>query len=403
MLNKTSVAFPLNLLNLAACLTIAATGIAGIARMPSNASRLVAFGLLIVLGALYRRMVIGLTQNQPRVAVVSLMLQTLLVTFLSLLDLSSTSSTNYLAMLFFMLSAEVMLVVPQKIAVVWIGVFALVSGAIYIYASGIESGLRMALIMGAGYFFFGAFASALRQAQTAHTTSAQLLDELQIAHNQLRAYADQVERLATMEERNRLAREMHDSLGHRLTVAAVQLEGAQRLIVKDPDRAAHIVETVREQVRDSLGDLRRTVAALRQPEQVEIALPQAIQQLATSFGQATGLAVQTVLPNALPDLPLAHRLTLYRAAQEGLTNVQHHAQAKNILLVLSCERGMVALSVSDDGVGYPETKPTGFGLLGLKERATLLGGQLSLENRPEGGAQLTLSLPWSASVEEKHD
>lgn len=147
-----------------------------------------------------------------------------------------------------------------------------------------------------------------------------------------------VERMATHEERNRLAREMHDSLGHQLTVAAVQLEGAQRLIPKDPDRAAHIVETARAQVRDSLDDLRRTVAALRQPEQADIALPQAIRQLATLFEQATGLAVQCVMPNQLPDLPLAHRLTCYRAAQEGLTNVQRHAQAKNILIVLSREK-----------------------------------------------------------------
>lgn len=403
MIEKSSAGFPINILTLTGYLTIVATGIAGIGSMSPGESRWVALGLLIVLGVLFYWTVAALDQNQPRAAVACLILQTLLITLLSALDFVSASTTNYLAMLFFMLSAEVMLILPLRVAVIWISVLVLINAAIYIYSSGIEIGMRTALIMGAGYFFFGAFAVALRQVQIAHSTSAKLLDDLQIAHKQLRAYADQVEKMATIEERNRLAREMHDSLGHRLTVAAVQLEGAQRLIAKDPDRAAHIVETVRAQVRDALGELRRTVAALRQPEQAEIALPQALQQLAASFEQATGLAVQTVLPNALPDLPLAHRLTLYRAAQEGLTNIQRHAQAKNILLVLVCEKETIALTVSDNGVGYPETKPTGFGLLGLKERATLLGGRLSLENRPEGGAQLTLSLPWFAPIEEKHD
>ena len=82
---------------------------------------------------------------------------------------------------------------------------------------------------------------------------------------QLQEYAGQIERLAVAEERNRLAREMHDMLGHRLTVAAVQLEGAQWLIHTAPERATHMVGTVRDQVREALGELRRTVATLRTP------------------------------------------------------------------------------------------------------------------------------------------
>ena len=403
MLETAGTKFPINLLNLAAYLGMVAVGVAGIASMPPGIGRWVALGLLIAFGMAYRVMVVAAMQSRQRVVLVCLALQIALVTLMSVLDPSSSSATNNFSILFFILSAEVMLVLPQKIAIVSIVIFSLVSAAVFVYGAGIESGLRSAAVNGAGYFFFGAFAAALRQVQAAHGTSAKLLEELQIAHQRLREYADRVERMAAIEERNRLAREMHDSLGHRLTVAAVQLEGAQRLIAKDPGRAATMVETVRGQVRDSLSELRRTVAALRQPEQVDIALPQAIQQLATSFEQATGLAVHRVMPQELPELPVAYRLTLYRAAQEGLTNIQRHAQAKEVWLALACQAKTITLTVGDNGIGYSHAaRSAGFGLLGLRERAALLGGQVCLEKRPAGGAQLSLSLPWSGQAEEKH-
>jgi signal transduction histidine kinase len=393
MLDNTTSGFPLRILNLAAYLTMAAMGIAAIAAMPSSEIRLLALGLLIAFGVLFHVTVDAAMHNRQRGEFVWLGLQTILVGTLSILDTTFGSTNNYLSMLFFITSAEVMIILPQKTGVFWIVIFAAVSAAVFVYGAGIANGLRSAVIYGAGYFFFGAFASALRQVQTAHKTSAALLEELQIAHDHLRRYADQVERMAALEERNRLAREVHDSLGHRLTVAAVQLEGAQRLISKDPGRAASIVETVRQQVREALSDLRRTVAALRQPDQMDIALPQAIEQLAASFGQATGLTVHRNIPQEL-DLSPAYRLTLYRATQEGLTNVQRHAQAKDVWLELVCEPNMVTLTVGDNGIGCSDaTQSTGFGLIGLAERAAVLGGKLTIGDRSEGGTQLTLSLP----------
>ena len=103
-------------------------------------------------------------------------------------------------------------------------------------------------------------------------------------------------------------------------------------------------------------------------------------------------------------MPATYRLTLFRAAQEGLTNIQRHAQAKDIWLTLSCQANGIMLSISDNGIGYSdETKPAGFGLLGLKERAALLGGQVTFGNRPEGGAQLALSLPLPVQAEGNHE
>src|SRR5690606_11162904 len=108
---------------------------------------------------------------------------------------------------------------------------------------------------------------------TARVESQRLQTELQEAHQQLQTYAERVEALAVAEERNRLAREMHDTLGHRLTVSIVQLEGAGRLIEHDPTRTAQMVQTVREQLVEGLDELRRALVSLRKPVSSSLSLP----------------------------------------------------------------------------------------------------------------------------------
>mgnify|MGYP001574446265 FL=1 len=203
-----------------------------------------------------------------------------------------------------------------------------------------------------------------------------------------------MEQLTIAEERNRLAREMHDAVGHRLTVTAVQLEGAQRLIPTDPDRAARMIGAVRDEVKQALAELRRTVATLRSPLEVDLPLTHALARLATAFQEATGLNVHLTLPEDPPSIPEAGRLALYRAAQESLTNTQRHAKAKNIWLCLQTSKDNISLTAADDGVGFPTSMDgVGFGLRGLRERAAQLGGELRLETRPGGGAQLRFTLP----------
>jgi signal transduction histidine kinase len=246
-----------------------------------------------------------------------------------------------------------------------------------------------------GFAFFGIFANAMCRADAAQRESKALLAELQEAHRQLQDYAEQVEEMAVVEERNRLAREMHDTLGHRLTVASVQLEGAQRLVHSEPERASNMIATVREQVREALRELRGTVARLRTPLEADLRLRSALRRLIRDFEQATGLDIHQALPDDLPSLPDTHRQALYRAAQEALTNVQRHAQASQAWLVLTVDGGAVSLLVGDDGVGFsPDDELTaGFGLRGLRERAGQLGGELYLEPIAGGGAQLFFRLP----------
>jgi signal transduction histidine kinase len=304
-------------------------------------------------------------------------------------------------MLFFVLSPIAMMFFPQRIGLRWLLIFTVVTVVIFFTVFTPLEALMTTLPYAAGFWFFGAFARALASAEEARQESQRLLDELQTAHRQLQDYAARVEELAVAEERNRLAREMHDTLGHRLTVAAVQLEGAQRLIPRDPERATDIVSTVREQVREALGELRSAVATLREPLETDLPITLALQRLVTSFDEATDLTVHLRIPNIPLHLPNVQRLALYRAAQEALTNVQRHAQAQQVWMQLEIQDNCVALTVRDDGVGFPaETKEAAFGLRGMRERAAHLGGELHLAPNEAGGAQVEFILPLTEETED---
>jgi signal transduction histidine kinase len=304
-------------------------------------------------------------------------------------------------MLFFVLSPLAMIFFPLRTGMIWIGVYTLVTAIIFFAFNSPLDAFMELLPYAAGYWFFGAFARAMASAEEARQETQRLLAELQVTHRQLQEYAARAEELAVAEERNRLAREMHDTLGHRLTVAAVQLEGAQRLISKDPDQAENMISTIREQVREALNELRSTVATLREPLATDLPIGIALQRLANSFDGATNLTVHLKLPAEPPTLSNAQRLALYRAAQEALTNVQRHAKAQQVWVDLVAQDDCVSLKVSDDGVGFPEdTKEATFGLHGMRERAAHLGGELCLESGEVGGAQVVFILPL---IEETED
>ncbi len=295
--------------------------------------------------------------------------------------------------LFFLLGPQAMTDLPLKAGLAWIGAFTVVTAIIFTVANA-ATGLVWLLAYAGGYVFFAIFGWTMMQAEQDRKRSEQLLAELQQAHQQLQSYAARVEELTIAQERNRIAREMHDALGHRLTVAAVQLEGAQRLIPTHPERASQIITTVREQVKEGLSELRRTVAMLRASVEEDLPLPDALSKLADQMQQATGLQIHLSIEDCPPTLPLPQRQALYRAAQESLTNIQRHAEASEAWLQLTRQEGQIVLLISDNGIGMTnETSKAGFGLIGLKERSAALGGEFFIDARPGGGTQVTFRIP----------
>jgi signal transduction histidine kinase len=158
-----------------------------------------------------------------------------------------------------------------------------------------------------------------------------------------------------------------------------------------------MIEAMREQLKQALTELRQTVSALRSPGTTAAlngSLETAVSHLVQTFQEATGLTINLIMSEELPLMPEAHRLALYRAVQEALTNVQRHAKARQAWLILTADAAHVSLTVADDGQGLKGDVADGrFGLIGLRERAKQLGGSLTLGAAEEGGAKLTMQLP----------
>ncbi len=304
--------------------------------------------------------------------------------------------------IFFVLSVTAAMLFEPKEWATWIAVFVLLTFLYFLSVHTLADGLMVSIVYAGAYYFFATFAKSMSDANKAEAESKRLLSELQAANQQLQAYADQVEELTIVAERNRMAREMHDTVGHRLTVSAVQLEAGQKLIAKDPAKAEKMVATVREQIGEALTELRQTVAALRAPLEEDLQLDVSLERLAEQFRQATEISVKLETPEELPALLPQQRQAIYRAAQESLTNVQRHAQAKNVWMQLQRHDFAIMLYVSDDGIGIPpRLEASGFGLKGLRERANQLGGDFQLSPRPGGGTQAIFHIPLTA--EQSHD
>jgi len=250
-----------------------------------------------------------------------------------------------------------------------------------------------------GMLFFAAVTAALVRQLEERRRAEHLLAELEDAHRQLRAYAAQVEALAVVEERNRLAREIHDSLGHYLTAMTMQLQAAGKLVAKEPERAAESIAKAEEMARESLAEVRRSVAALRASPVDTAALSDAIGELVQNLHDG-GIAAAFTATGNPQSLPIQAKTALYRAAQEGLTNVRKHANASAVAVELTYEPERVTLTIADNGTGQRGGESAGFGLLGLRERVALLGGSLEAGNDPEGGFRLHITVPLPAGEQE---
>jgi signal transduction histidine kinase len=231
----------------------------------------------------------------------------------------------------------------------------------------------------------------LREEQTRKEVE-RLLVERQQANDKLRQYALQAEELATAKERNRLAREIHDSLGHYLTVINVQAQAALALLESDPAQAREAMRKTQTLSQQGLADARQSVAALRASPVDNRSLPEALTELVEE-NRAAGIVTQLALLGDGRALSPQAKLTLYRTAQEGLTNVRKHARASRVDLTLDYRQpDAIQLVIEDNGVGSEETGG-GFGLLGIRERVQLLQGSMACVTGRRQGFRLEVTLP----------
>lgn len=254
------------------------------------------------------------------------------------------------------------------------------------------------------FAFVAVFSLAMRVQQEQRERAERLLRqleesnaELERTHKQLQEYAAEVEELTIVRERTRLAREIHDILGHHLSILTIQLETISKLQELDPVRAVVEIAEARRVAAQSMQEVRNAVAALRPTSIATMSLTAALEQLGKEFERnalhtTLTLDCETELLPLPPDISLA----LYRSVQEALTNIRKHARASKVLIRLRFEDGVIELLVLDNGQGVSKNaalQGNGFGLIGLRERIELLGGQVTHGPAEQGGYRVMVRVP----------
>ena len=268
--------------------------------------------------------------------------------------------------------------------------------AVIIIPIGIHSTWGTALMNGGiistAIFFVVLFTQLRLNEREARVKAEELTRQLEFANRQLAEYASQAEELAATQERNRLAREIHDNLGHYLTIVNVQIEAAKLTSESDPTRALDALNKAQELAQKGLNSVRESVAALRVSPVEGRSIDEAISELIEE-SQAAGVQTDFKVIGKKKPVESKTALALYRVIQEGLTNVRKYANASHVEVELDFSQlDRIRLLLRDDGVGAADTDG-GFGLIGLRERVQLLGGEFKIQTQLGQGFQIDVTLP----------
>lgn len=230
--------------------------------------------------------------------------------------------------------------------------------------------------------------------------------QLNQANDRLRDYAFELERMTEVRERNRLAREIHDTLGHTLTGIIMGSDAGLALFDAAPEEAKKRIQVVAQAARDGLNDVRRSIKALRPDALENTSLAEALETLITNFKAATSAEVFYDQQAGPLTFAQDEEDTLYRCVQESMTNAVRHGHATEIHISLTRRDNLLTIDVRDNGLGGGEEVQEGFGLRHMRERLELLGGSLTFGNRAdldgdgERGFYIVVSLPIREKEEE---
>ncbi len=252
---------------------------------------------------------------------------------------------------------------------------------------GFYAGYLVHLIQTISFIVVGYFISHLMGRLREQQTS------LADANTRLTHYASTLEHLTISRERNRVARELHDTLAHTLSGLTVQLETAKAYFEVDPKTARNLVEKSLGAARTGLEDTRRALKALRASPLDDLGLVLALHQLATTAAEKAHLQLSLEMPETIPALSPDVEQCIYRIAQEAVANVVYHANARCLSVMLQVQKDALELQIVDDGSGFNPKQtytPGHYGLSGMQERAALAGGHLKIKSQPGQGTIVRL-------------
>jgi signal transduction histidine kinase len=315
---------------------------------------------------------------------VYLTLQTLLI--LALLFLPGPADSY--AALFFVLSMQVVQRAGLRAGAGWIGLFVLLPIVPFTQIFGVANGTANVLVNAAGDIIFAVYAHAAARARLARTDNLALAQELQEKNHQLQLYSEQLERLAALRERQRLARDLHDSVTQTVFSMTLTTQSALLLLDREPGRVGEQLDRLNQLAHSALAEMRVLVSKLDQEQVAEGGLAAMLHEHLTQR-RLENLEVSLQVTGSTR-LKLAEELGLFRIAQEALNNVVKHAQT-NRAWVRVCLEKPPWMQVEDRGCGF-DGKPTeesgGVGLKSMRERADEIGWNMQVDTRPGAGTRI---------------
>jgi signal transduction histidine kinase len=321
-----------------------------------------------------------------------------------------TPIVDYFAGLFLALALTAAHGFKQQTAFRWLTVFIVTVAVLLVNGLGWNVGAPLIFIYTAAIFSVGSFIIVVRQAERSRTEaeiarkkSQALLTELQTAHQQLQVYTEQAEELAVVEERNRLARNLHDSVTQTIFSMTLTADAARILIDRDPAQARIQLDKLQDLAKSALAEMRSLVFELRPTAVDTLGLVPALQHHITTLERQHGLIV-TLNVSGQPALPQTQAHRLFRIVQEALNNVVKYAQVDSASVTLLFENGRTHLQIEDHGKGFElETVSKDkkhMGLAGMRERAEMMGGTCIIRSKPEEGTRVTVELTSTNGSEE---
>jgi signal transduction histidine kinase len=335
------------------------------------------YGLLVAFCGLYLVEFL-LLQRFPQSLLVYLPLQTLIVGALLLIP----PLLDTFAILFIAVLLQVTPVIRPRTSLIWAAVFAVVAGTTFLLDVGFPDALGQVFVYSAAYLLVVAFNINLLR--------------LEEARSQLQAYVTQVEELAVMEERNRLARELHDSVTQTIFGMTFTAETARSKLARHPEQVPALLDRLLEQANSALAEMRSLVFELRPAPPAGEGLVAALQKHVDTFERQQGLAVELTVEGE-ERLSAAQAHGILRVAQEALNNVSKHAGVEQAQVNLTFAPDQVLLVVSDLGAGFDPGGLDGgeahVGLQSMQERVEALHGQLFVESQPGQGTRVRAVIP----------
>jgi len=306
-----------------------------------------------------------------------------------------TPTADFFAILFCPLVVQVMHNFPQRTGFLITGLFAVITSILLLLGLGPEEGLPLIFIYGVIYFLLAAFIAIIREAETAREESQQQQVELQAAHRQLQSYTAQAEELAVLEERNRLARNLHDSVTQTIFSMRLTAEAARMLLDREPARVGTELDKLQNLAKSALAEMRSLIFELRPTAVTELGLIPALRHHIMTLERQNGLTVDLQVSGE-PHLPELEAQRLFRISQEALNNVIKYSQTDKARLTLRFDGERVFLQIEDEGIGFDPlaliTTQDHIGLATMQERVDAMGGLLTIDSQPGQGTRVMVEV-----------